>query len=146
MRPTAINIEKLSKVPFFNALSKKQLEQVAEEADEFGFEANEVVREESVVTDAFWILLYGSWKMERFLPNNTEPLIYETDKIGTWHSGIKVIDAIAPVKVTATSHSYIMRVPVPLMNKWIREGFPIRRHLLKGIASGANRILEELES
>ncbi len=140
MTPTAINIEKLSKVPFFSALSRKQLQQVAEEAEEFGFEANQVVREESAVTDAFWILLYGSWKMERFLSNGSKPLVYETDKIGTWHSGIEVIDAIAPVKVLATSHSYIMRVPLPLMNKWIKEGFPIAGHLLSGIASGVKRL------
>ncbi len=146
MIPTAINIEKLSKVPFFSALSRKQLEQVAQEAEEFGFEANEILRKREDTHNPFWILLYGSWSMRRFLDGVEKPVVYKTDRLGSWHGGISIIDTIAPAEIKATSHSYIMRVSPELMEKWIKEGLPIREHLLKGIGFGGSLLYEHLGS
>lgn len=146
MTPTAINIEKLSKVPFFDALSRKQLEQVAKEAEEFGFNAGETVREKTDANNPFWILLYRSWSMKRFLSTTKEPIVYETDKLGSWHGGISIIDTIAPAEIKATSHSYIMRVSPDLMEKWVIDGLPIQEHLLKGIGFGGNLLYENFIS
>lgn len=146
MTPTAINIEKLGKVPFFSALSRKQLQQVANEAEEFGFEKGETIRRKSDSNNPFWILLYGSWSMKRFLNTTKEPLVYNTDRLGSWHGGISIIDTIAPAEIKATSYSYIMRVGTELMEKWIKDGLPIQEHLLKGIGFGGRLLHEHLRS
>ncbi len=146
MRPTAINIKKLSKVPFFSALSQKQLQQVAEEAEEFGFEANELVKKRKNTNNPFWILLYGSWSMKRFLDGMEKPVVYETDRLGSWHGGISIIDTIAQAEIKATSNSYIMRVSPELMEQWIKDGLPIEKHLLKGIGFGGRFLYEHLSS
>lgn len=143
---TGINIEKLGKVPFFNALSKEQLKQVANEAQEFGFDSGEIIRAKEETNNPFWILLYGSWSMKRFLNNQKEPVLYETDRLGSWHGGISIIDTIAPAEIKATSHSYIMQVSPNLMEKWIQDGLPIQEHLLKGIGFGGKLLYDHYNS
>ncbi|NAS13886.1 cyclic nucleotide-binding domain-containing protein [Poritiphilus flavus] len=146
MIPTAINLAKLSKAPFFSTLSQEQLEQVAQEAQEYSFDAGEIIRSTDETNNPFWILLYGSWSMKRYLNSTQKPVVYETGRLGSWHGGISLIDTIATAEIKATSHSYIMRVPQDLMAKWIRDGFPIQEHLLKGIAFGGKLLLDHFYS
>jgi len=146
MTPTGINIKKLSKVPFFSALSLEQLQQVAEQAQEFSFKKGDAVRMRENTNNPFWILLYGSWSMKRFLSTQEEPLVYETDRLGSWHGGISIIDTISPAEIKATSHSYILRVEPKLMEKWILDGLPIQEPLLKGIGFGGKLLHEHYNS
>ncbi|WP_298545687.1 hypothetical protein [uncultured Aquimarina sp.] len=143
---TGINIGKLSKVPFFDALSEEQLKQVANEAQEFGFEKGETIKTREETNTTFWILLYGSWSIKRFLNGTEEPAFYETDKLGSWHGGISIIDVIAPAEIKATSYSYVMQVNPKLMEKWIQDGMPIQEHLLKGIGFGGKLLYDHYSS
>ncbi|MEM8908844.1 MAG: hypothetical protein AAGD05_13440 [Bacteroidota bacterium] len=136
MKQTAIHPDQLSNVPFFSQLSIDQLQRVATEAQTFRFQADEIVRAENDLAEVYWILLEGSWIMERFI-DQAQPLIYQTDKPGTWHGGIAIIDAIAPPRVWTTSESLLLSVTAKRMQKWVADQLPIIEHLLNGIAGGA---------
>ncbi len=84
--------------------------------------------------------------MKRYLNNSKEPVVYETDRLGSWHGKISLIDTIAPAEIKTTSHSYIMRVSPELMEKWINDGLPIQEHLLKGIGCGGKLLYDHMNS
>ena len=99
----ALTTTELRVIPFFSEFSDVQADWLLERREVFSQTENSLIYAEGNPSNAFWLLVKGEWEMVRRVRGVSEPLVYRSDKPGTWHGGVALIDTIAPASARAES-------------------------------------------
>lgn len=135
----------LLKNPLFKNFDTTQLAYLQANSKIMELEADTYLRIQDDNPIDFLVLLEGEWTMERHLRGIKKPMIFSSNKIGSWHGGIDLVDMMAPATVKTDAASKILSIPKKAMNDMIKRNFPITIHIIKGIKFGAEMFEEILE-
>ena len=138
-------LEQLRSVPLLEECSETQLEQMLERSSIVSYAAGEIIHRGESHMDAYWILLSGRWRLRRALQGAGQALEVERDRPGTWFGAMEFMDALAPMYAAAVGESVFLRVPRQAMLEFMQQGFPITRHIVRGVQAATSWLLQELE-
>ena len=138
-------VEQIRAIPMFSECSEQQLEQILTRSSIVSYKAGETIHGSSESSEFFWILLEGKWRNTRQVRGTSEPLHIERDGVGTWFGGIEFVDTVAPMQAVALADSTFLRIPRATMTDFIRQGFPLYKHLMRGVQAGMGWFLQHLE-
>jgi CRP-like cAMP-binding protein len=125
-------LQELQTVPLFADFSDRQLSWLAERVEIVEYEAGAPIISEDDLPDACLVLLNGEWQISWRLPGSPDPLIMTSNVVGSWHGGT-TLDDIAPTQVRALQVCRLARIPVTVLRKMLKNGYPIHRQLLAGL-------------
>ena len=91
------------------------------------------------ITDAFWILIEGRWRVTRRVAG-TPRVMFEADRPGTWTGGIPIIDAIAPPRAEVLDDARFLRVPIEILEDIAGRNAQIAKRLLEAVNWGSGHI------
>jgi hypothetical protein len=106
MQPSTINLVLLAKVPFFQSFNQEQLQWVKDNANEFHFSKNDVLKDFEQTAEDYWILLDGGWEIST--SNNHRKQIDHS--ITSFVSPIIEGKIAGKIKYRITESSYILRI------------------------------------
>ncbi|MFC0185043.1 hypothetical protein SAMN04515674_11552 [Pseudarcicella hirudinis] len=132
----------LKQNPLFNAFSDKQLLFLALNSKVLNIQKDSYLRVLDEKPSDFLVLLEGEWLMERKIRGVREPYVYISEKPGSWHGGIDMVDMIAPATVKVLRDSQILRIPKDVMHDMIRREFPITLYILEELRDGVIEFLD----
>ena len=95
--------------------------------------------------DGFTFLIEGRWTMRRWPAGASETVVWEDDRPGSWHGGVRAIDAIAPADVVADAPSRLILVSAAVLLKLARTSARVARTLLRGIEGGASLLWSAIQ-
>ena len=91
------------------------------------------------VTDAFWILTKGRWRVTRRVAG-TPQLMFEADRPGSWTGGIPIIDAIAPPMAEVLEDARFLKIPIAVLENIAGSNPQIAKQLLGAVTWGSGNI------
>ncbi|MBX9649910.1 MAG: hypothetical protein K2X57_22955 [Xanthobacteraceae bacterium] len=131
--------DELRALPLFETLSNDAGLQLAGASDQVSVMASDPLFPDRQITDAFWVLLTGRWRVLRRIVGN-DVLMFEAERPGTWTGGIPVIDTIAPPSAEVLMTSRFARVPIAAMHVALASSPAASRRLLEAVEWGAKTI------
>lgn len=129
----------LQKLPLLAGATENEAARLRDEATVVTANAGDFLFPDYTVTDAFWILIEGRWRVTRRVAGVPQ-LMFEADRTGTWTGGIPIIDAIAPPKADVLEHARFLKVPSPVFEDLSAANPKIAKRLLEAVNWGSDHI------
>ncbi|QTG16981.1 hypothetical protein G6M86_27160 (plasmid) [Agrobacterium tumefaciens] len=120
----------LANVPFFRELSKEQVQWVIDHSREWAVAPGTEIASDVRGGDAVWVLLAGAWRVENAghitTAGNADP--------AKWYGGRDFsLAVVGQTRLVATATSHVLQIAQADLDEMIRQGFPVSRHLEKGL-------------
>lgn len=129
----------LARIPLLSGATSDQAQQIAREASVVEGARGTTLFPDYTVTDAFWILIEGHWRVTRRVAG-TPHVMFENDRPGSWTGGIPIIDAIAPPRAELLSDARMLRIPSTVLENLARANDRVAKRLLEAVHWGAGHI------
>lgn len=131
----------LRAVPLLEALTDRQLAQLATAADEVSILPGEVLFREGDLADSWWVLLDGSVELLRHV-GREDVVVGHMDVPGRWAGGLRAWDPHGAYLATGrgAAAGRMLRVPSELLRAQMQEWFPLAVHLIGGLYGTARNI------
>jgi len=131
-----MNTAKLKTLALFEKFSTEQMEWLAENSSEVNFDEGEPVTVYGERAEALWVLIQGEWRLSR-PSGKTQIILNTTDWAGSWMGGIPILDGTYPSEAATTKLSRFLRIPTEAVRFMLDNSYPIAKHLLEGLSTGA---------
>ena len=129
----------LQTLPLLAAATEEDAARILATANVVTTIAGDVLFPDYTITDAFWILIEGRWRVTRRVAG-VPRLMFEADRPGTWTGGIPIIDAIAPPKAEVLDTARFLKVPIEVLEEIAARNAQIAKRLLEAVNWGSGHI------
>jgi hypothetical protein len=120
----------LAKVPFFQALSRDQLQWVIDHSREWAAAPGAEIATSTRGADRFWVLLDGGWRVEQ----GDRRVDAGHAAAAKWYGGRDMLALGGSTRLVATARSYVIEMAQAELDQMVRNGYAIGAHLQSGLA------------
>jgi signal transduction histidine kinase len=126
----------LKTLALFEKFSGEQLQWLVENSTLVLFEEGKPVTTYGAPAEALWVLIQGEWRLSR-PSGKTQIVLNTTDWAGSWLGGIPLLEGAYPSEAITTKPSRFLRIPTEAVRFMLDNSYPIAKHLLEGLSTGA---------
>ena len=137
--PEHTRIEELRGTFLFEEFNETQLEWVIVHSDVRHYAAGEYAFQQTMPTDAFWVLLDGEIQHTRIVAGQ-EMVLEQADRPGTWGGWLPMFDKVGTVNLKIVTPSRLLRIHKHALQHMLDHGFPLTTHLLYGLYGGVQSV------
>ena len=134
-----LSIEELiSGMPMFEQLDTGQRRWLAEQAELLDLPAGVALVVEDSPPSGFWFLVEGEIEIRRHI-GGVDVRVGSGDQPGAWVGVIPYVSDLSSLTGVLAGPSRLLRLPDEAITHMLEHGFPIVRHLLRGVSAGMER-------
>jgi signal transduction histidine kinase len=130
--------ELIAGMPMFEQLDTDQRRWLAERAEVRDLPAGVALVVEDSPPSGFWFLVEGEVEIRRHI-GGVDVRVASGDQPGAWVGVIPYVSDMSSLTGVLARPSRVLRVPDEVVTHMLEHGFPIVRHLLRGVSAGMER-------